>query len=152
MLEIVSPTAERTQEIGSRLSGVLRPGDVVSLGGELGAGKTCLIQGIAEGLGVGAHVTSPTFVLMKEYEGSIPLVHLDVYRFGHVCELLDLGIEEVFRPEAVSVVEWGDHVEALLPRAHLRVDLRFHDEGRHLRFEPRGSWSGRLRMLREILL
>src|SRR5439155_16586054 len=99
MLEYLSPDAERTRQIGMGLSRVLRPGDVVSLGGELGAGKTCLTQGIAAGLGVDGPVTSPTFVIMRVYDGSVHLVHLDVYRFERLGELVDLGAEEVFRPE-----------------------------------------------------
>ena len=151
MLEIVSPTPERTRDIGVGLSRVLRPGDVVSLGGELGAGKTCLTQGIARGLGVPASVLSPTFVIMREYEGSLPLVHVDVYRFDRLAELVDLGYEEVFRDDAVSVVEWGDHVEPLLPSSHLRVDLLYHSEGRKLLFSPRGEWLSRAGVLREAI-
>jgi tRNA threonylcarbamoyladenosine biosynthesis protein TsaE len=151
VLELVSRTTERTLEIGAQLSQVLRPGDVVSLGGELGAGKTCLAQGIARGLGVSVPVTSPTFVIIREYEGSPPLVHLDVYRLERLGELMDLGAEEVFRPDAVAVVEWGDHVESLLPKSHLRVDLRYHPEGRHLHFELRGGWVGRLRLLSQAV-
>ena len=151
MIEIVSPTAEHTQAIGRSLSSVLRPGDVVSLGGELGAGKTCLTQGIAYGLGVEGPVTSPTFVIMREYPGHPPLVHLDVYRFDRLAELVDLGYEQVFREEAVAVVEWGDRVEPLLPANHLRVDLLYHPDGRSLAFEGRGAWTTRLRLLREAL-
>ena len=151
MIDIVSASHEHTQKLGEALAGILRPGDVISLGGELGAGKTCLTQGIARGLGVVDPVTSPTFVIMREYEGRPPLVHLDVYRFERLGELTDLGAEEVFRPEAVTVIEWGDHVEPLLPRHHLRVDLRYHVDGRHLHFEPRGGWTTRMRLLQEAL-
>ena len=151
MIDVVSPSAERTIEIGRRIAEVLRPGDVVALGGELGAGKTCLTQGIALGLGIDAPVTSPTFVIMRQYDGDPPLVHLDVYRFDRLGELMDLGYEEAFRPDAVAVVEWGDHVEAVLPPDHLRVDLRYHPEGRHLVFQPRGSWSHRAALLKEAI-
>lgn len=151
MIELISSTPERTQDIGAGLSHVLRPGDVLSLGGELGAGKTCLTQGIARGLGIRQRVTSPTFVILREYEGTTPLVHLDVYRFERIGELADLGAEEVFRPDAVSVIEWGDHVEPMLPASHLRVNLTYHPSGRQLRFEPRGAWTTRLRLLRESL-
>jgi tRNA threonylcarbamoyladenosine biosynthesis protein TsaE len=151
MIEFVSPSAERTREVGMAISSVLRPGDVVSLGGELGAGKTCLTQGIARGLGIATHITSPTFVIMREYEGATPLVHLDVYRLQRLGELTDLGAEEVFRDDAVAVVEWGDHVEPLLPASHLRVDLSYHDEGRWLRLDPRGGFASRTRLLRDAL-
>lgn len=151
MWELVSPTPERTREIGMWLARLLRPGDVISLGGELGAGKTCFTQGIARGLGAVTPVTSPTFVIMREYATSPPLIHLDVYRFQRMGELVDLGCEEVFRPDAVAVVEWGDHIEPLLPKTHLRVDLRYHSEGRQLLFSPRGGWKSRLRLLQEGL-
>ena len=145
MFEVVSTSPEFTRDVGAALSGALRPGDVVSLGGELGAGKTCLTQGIARGLGITEAVLSPTFVIMREYEGRPPLVHLDVYRLERLGELVDLGAEEVFRPEAVAVVEWGDHVEPLLPSDHLRVDLRYDDdERRRLQFTGRGRWLSRL--------
>lgn len=150
-IEIISSTPEQTRRIGAAVSSLLRPGDVVSLGGELGAGKTCFTQGIATGLGIGDHVTSPTFVIMREYAGHVPLVHLDVYRFERLNDLVDLGAEEVFRPEAVAVVEWGDHVEALLPRSHLRIDLLYHAHGRQLVFAARGAWVSRLRSLQELL-
>src|SRR5437660_1117062 len=151
MFELLSPTPEFTRELGAGLSRVLRAGDVVSLGGELGAGKTCLTQGIANGLGVSETVTSPTFVIMREYAGRPPLVHLDVYRFERMSELSDLGAEEVFRPDAVAVVEWGDQVGALLPPSHLHVDLEYHADGRRLVFAPRGDSTDRLPALRGAL-
>ena len=144
MVSVVSRSPEHTRSIGSRLAPLLRPGDVVSLGGDLGAGKTCLTQGIAAGLGVEDLVTSPTFVILREYEGRLPLVHLDVYRFERLGELTDLGAEEVFRPDAVAVVEWGHRVEALLPKGHLRVELGYHAEGRAISFDGRGDWVERI--------
>jgi tRNA threonylcarbamoyladenosine biosynthesis protein TsaE len=151
MLEIISLSPEATLSIGMSIGGALRPGDVVSLGGELGAGKTCLTQGIARGLGVIGAVTSPTFVLMREYQGRWPLVHLDVYRCARLSELVDLGTEEVFRPDAVSVVEWGDHVEPLLPKDRLSVRLCYHPRGRQLSFAPLGGWVDRLGLVHEQL-
>ena len=151
MFELVSPTPEFTRELGAGLSRILRAGDVVSLGGELGAGKTCLTQGIADGLGISATVTSPTFVIMREYGGRTPLVHLDVYRFERLTELSDLGAEEVFRPDAVAVVEWGDQVGPLLPASHLHVDLEYHPDGRRLVFTGHGDWADRVPQLRGAL-
>jgi tRNA threonylcarbamoyladenosine biosynthesis protein TsaE len=106
-----------------RLARVLRPGDVVVLTGDLGAGKTVLAKGIAAGLGVTEPVVSPTFTIVREYEGDVPLQHLDVYRLDHLQEVIDLGLDELLDGHAVTVVEWGEAVSALLPADRLEVSL-----------------------------
>ena len=101
---------------GAALAGVLRPRTRSPLSGELGAGKTTLVQGVARGLGVQEHVVSPTFTLVREYHGSLlELVHVDVYRLQHMQDVVDLGLEEIGDGDGVLVVEWGDAVDALLP-------------------------------------
>lgn len=116
---------DETRDLGAAVAEVLRPGDVVLLAGELGTGKTALAQGLARGLGVEDRVTSPSFVLVREYEGRIPLAHVDVYRLDHAQELHDLGFEEVLDPGRVTVVEWGDRVAPMLPTERLEVRLAF---------------------------
>jgi tRNA threonylcarbamoyladenosine biosynthesis protein TsaE len=122
-MELCSRSAEETRALGARLAAVLRPGDVVVLTGDLGAGKTVLAKGIAAGLGVSEPVVSPTFTIVREYEGDIPLQHLDVYRLDHFQEVIDLGLDELLDGHAVTVVEWGEAVSALLPVDRLEVSL-----------------------------
>ncbi|MBY5164468.1 tRNA (adenosine(37)-N6)-threonylcarbamoyltransferase complex ATPase subunit type 1 TsaE, partial [Salsipaludibacter albus] len=114
------------RRLGRALAPLLETGDVLALTGELGAGKTCLVQGLAAGLGVDGPVTSPTFMLQRTYRGRLPLVHLDVYRLEHVQDVLDLG-DEALADDVVTVVEWGDTIAQLLPIDRLDLELR-HEE------------------------
>lgn len=144
--------ADETKALAESLAPVLRPGDVLVLAGDLGAGKTTFVQGLAAGLGIVERVTSPTFILMKEYlGGKFPLMHLDVYRMSHIQEVIDLGYDEFLDPSYVVVVEWGDMVEPLLPQAHLKIEIT-HREGsqRTLGFSATGrGWRSRLAGWRE---
>jgi tRNA threonylcarbamoyladenosine biosynthesis protein TsaE len=120
---LVSHGPAETQAIGERLGAGLRAGAVVACTGELGAGKTCFLQGLARGLGVATHVTSPTFVLVNYYRGRLPVYHLDAYRTGSLTELLELGIEEMLHGDGVTVIEWADKLLPLLPARTIRVHL-----------------------------
>jgi tRNA threonylcarbamoyladenosine biosynthesis protein TsaE len=122
-MEICSRSAEETRALGVRLAGLLGCGDVVVLSGDLGAGKTVLAKGIASGLGVTEPVVSPTFTIVREYQGHVPLQHLDVYRLDHLQEVIDLGLDELLDGHAVTLVEWGEAVGALLPPDRLEVAL-----------------------------
>ena len=143
-VELVTKSDADTRAVGRRLSGLLRPGDVVVLCGSLGAGKTAFVSGVADGLGIDEPVTSPSFVLMRKYtSGFIPLVHVDVYRIGSLGEFDDLDVFEEAR-ESVLVVEWGDAVAASLPDDHLKIVIEVTGETeRDLRFGPNGSWTER---------
>lgn len=110
-----SRSPAETQRIGEALGARLGPGDVVACIGELGAGKTCFLQGLLRGLGVQTPVTSPTFVLIAHYQGRLPVAHVDAYRTGSLAEILDLGVEDLFWGEGVTVVEWGEKLLPLLP-------------------------------------
>ena len=110
-----SRSAEETRRIGEVLGEQLKPGDVVATIGELGTGKTCFLQGLVRGLGVTETATSPTFVLINQYRGRLPVYHLDAYRTESLTELLDLGLEEFFYGDGVTVVEWADKLLPLLP-------------------------------------
>ena len=124
MRRIESQSAQETAEFGRRLAGVLQPGDVIALTGELGTGKTCLTKGIALGLGITQEVTSPTFTLIHEYRGGrLLLYHVDLYRLNSAEEVLGIGIEDYLRPEGVTVIEWAEKVEALLPANARRIRL-----------------------------
>ncbi len=120
---VVTASAEETEAEGERLAAALGPSDVVALTGELGAGKTCFVQGLARALGVTRPVTSPTFVMVNEYRGRLPVHHVDAYRTASLTELLDLGLPELFDDGGVTVIEWADKVGPLLPARTIRVHL-----------------------------
>ncbi len=125
-VEVISDSAGQTRELGERLARLLRAGDVVALCGRLGAGKTELVKGLARGLEVpdDEPVVSPTFVLIREYAGRLPLVHCDAYRVGSATELWDAGLgERLELADAVVVIEWADRVEALLPEHAIRIEI-----------------------------
>ena len=128
IIDLPDPAA--THALGVRLGRLLFGGAVVALVGPLGAGKTHLVRGIAEGLGVpdGRAVTSPTFVLIQEYEGRLPVYHFDAYRLRGETEFAELGAEEYFQGGGVCLVEWADRVPGCLPAEHLRVGLAVRGE------------------------
>lgn len=137
ILETHAP--EETQRVGRCLGRHAEPGDIVLLAGDLGTGKTTLTQGIAWGLGVREHARSPTFVLVTEYAGRMPLYHADLYRVDSLAEVWDLGLDEYFFGEGVSVVEWADRALTDFPEDHLWVRLeRLDEDSRRLRLVARG--------------
>lgn len=137
-------SADETQAVGARLAESLGPGDVVALTGELGAGKTCFAQGLARGLGVTARAVSPTFVLINEYRGRLPVHHVDAYRTESLTELLDLGLEELFSGDGVTIVEWADKLLPLLPPDAVHVHIEgVGDEPRAITIRRSVSNAGR---------
>ena len=133
---IASGSPEDTEAAGERLGQTLGPGDVVALTGELGAGKTCFVQGLARGAGVTSHATSPTFVLVNEYRGRLPVHHVDAYRTASVTELVDLGLEEMIDGDGVTVIEWAEKAGPLLPKRTIHVHIEgVGDEPREIRVE-----------------
>ena len=121
-------TADDTRGVGAAIAPLLRISDVVVLTGELGAGKTTLVRGIATGLGAAEHVASPTFTLVREYvTGRLPVAHVDVFRLDRVQDVVDLALDELEGGACVLIVEWGDAVEELLPDDRLRVELTTED-------------------------
>jgi len=120
---IASQSPEETAAAGERLGRTLGPSDVVGLIGELGAGKTCFVQGLTHGLGVTARATSPTFVLVNEYRGRLSVHHVDAYRTTTVTELADLGLEEMIDGDGVTVIEWAEKARPLLPARTIYVRL-----------------------------
>jgi tRNA threonylcarbamoyladenosine biosynthesis protein TsaE len=121
--EIVSASAEATEAAGERLGRTLGPGAVVALTGELGAGKTCFVQGLVRGLGAAVRATSPTFVLVNEYKGRVPVHHVDAYRTDTMTELMDLGLLEMIGGEGVTLIEWADKLTPLLPPDTIHVQI-----------------------------
>jgi tRNA threonylcarbamoyladenosine biosynthesis protein TsaE len=142
---IVTHSPEETRIVGASLSAVVLPGDVVSLSGDLGAGKTVLVQGLAASLGVVERVTSPTFTIHHQYRGRYTLSHVDVYRLTSFQEVLDLGLDELLA-SSILVVEWGDAIAPLLPRRRLEVQIRtVSEDRREVTLRPgSGEWVGKL--------
>ncbi len=116
-------TAEETAATGEALGRTLGPGDVVALYGELGAGKTCFVQGLVRGLGVASPATSPTFVLVNEYRGRLAVHHVDAYRIAALAELMDLGLLDLMGGDGVTLVEWAERADPLLPARSVRVRI-----------------------------
>jgi tRNA threonylcarbamoyladenosine biosynthesis protein TsaE len=152
-LRLRSTDEATTKAIGVALAGLLDPGDVVGLAGDLGAGKTRLVQGAAAALGVDDPVLSPTFMLLREYDGDLPVHHVDAYRLTGPVELEDLGLDEVLAADAVAFVEWADRVAAALPESWLEVVLRIRDDdSREVDVRPHGpAWTVRSHELRAAL-
>jgi tRNA threonylcarbamoyladenosine biosynthesis protein TsaE len=125
---VVTRSAEETRLLGARLAAVARVGDIVALFGGLGAGKTELVKGFATGLGVRDVVNSPTFVLMAEHAGPLPLFHLDLYRLAGPDEVVAAGLMDERRSGGVTVIEWADRLGALLPPHHLAVTIEGNGE------------------------
>jgi len=152
-LELSTASAKETRAVGAAVAGLLSPGDVVSLTGDLGAGKTTFVQGAAAALGVTQPVLSPSFTLVREYEGARPISHLDVYRLDRLQDVLDLGFEEMLDRGATVFIEWGDAIEDLLRDSFLEVELRLpngggdeqtDDDARRLAIEGHGpTWDPR---------
>jgi tRNA threonylcarbamoyladenosine biosynthesis protein TsaE len=154
-IELRTETADETREVGRALAPLLHPRDTLVLTGDLGAGKTTLVQGIGQGLGVDEHVSSPTFTLIREYAGRLDVAHVDVYRLDRVQDVVDLGLDEVGGPDRVLLVEWGDAIEDLLPDDRLRIELTAPEpdtEARRIVIEPKGeSWPARWERLEQVL-
>lgn len=142
-LAFVTHSTAQTERIGARLANLLRPGDVVCLEGDLGAGKTCLTRGIGRGLGITKPVTSPTFVLIGEYlipEKDYRLYHIDLYRLDSLEEAWALGLDEYLYGAGISVIEWAEKARELLPEERLWITLEHVDENkRSLTFEAAGD-------------
>jgi tRNA threonylcarbamoyladenosine biosynthesis protein TsaE len=124
---VTSPSVAETQALAARMGRDATPGTVIALSGDLGAGKTSFIQGLATGLGVEDAVTSPTFIMIAEHAGRLPLYHVDLYRTGSLAEIRGLGLEELLDGEGVTAIEWAEKAEALLPLRTIRV--RIHGAG-----------------------
>lgn len=152
---MVTSSAEDTRTLGRAVSEALRPGDVVALAGDLGAGKTVFVQGAAAGLGVVQQVVSPTFTLVRQYAGRLPVVHVDVYRLDRVQDVLDVGFEDYLDGRAVVFIEWGDVIQGLLPESWLGVRLTLDDRDethRTVAITRTGpAWTGRWESLERIL-
>ncbi len=123
---MITNNARETMLIGEKLARKLKPGDMIALSGDLGSGKTTFTKGIGKGLGVkdSKHINSPTFVLIKEYNGRVPLYHLDLYRLDDLEGIENLAIEEYIYGNGVTVIEWAEKIKFILPEKHIFVKLK----------------------------
>lgn len=139
---MVSHNALETRQIGKRLAAFLAPGDVVLLTGEMGAGKSVLARGIAQGLGVEGAMPSPTFTYLQPYEGQCKLYHFDLYRLDDADTLYAIGLDEFIGGDGVALIEWPERCPEVVPARHLTIRLAYglEEEERILTFEACGGF------------
>jgi tRNA threonylcarbamoyladenosine biosynthesis protein TsaE len=139
-LKLTSQSPEQTQRLGVRIGELALSGDVFLLVGELGTGKTCLTQGIAWGLGIKEYAMSPSFVIVRELYGRLPLYHIDLYRLDRIEESMELGLDDYLYGKGVCVVEWAEKALSILPKKHLLTKISYlSDTGRSFQMEPSGE-------------
>jgi len=139
-LELISHSPEQTQKLGSHIGELALPGDIFLLVGVLGTGKTCLTQGIAWGLNIKEYTMSPSFVIVRELYGRLPLYHIDLYRLDHVEEIMDLGLDDYLYGSGICVVEWAEKGLSVLPTEHLLIKLGYlSDTERSFQLKPIGK-------------
>ena len=137
---LTSHNPEQTQNIGDHLGKLAMPGDTFLLVGRLGAGKTCLTQGIAWGLDIKEYALSPSYVIVRELHGRLPLYHIDLFRLDHVEEIEELGLDDYLYGKGICVVEWAEKALNLLPTEHLLIQIDFlSDTERSFKLEPKGK-------------
>lgn len=122
-MEYISNNVEETKRIAAGFAKELKSGDVLCMYGNLGAGKTAFVQGLAHGLGIDEPITSPTFTIVNEYQGDMPLYHFDVYRIGDSEEMYEIGYEEYVYGDGISVIEWAELIEDILPESRYSVTI-----------------------------
>jgi len=139
-LELTSHSPEQTQQLGARIGELTLPGDILLLVGALGTGKTCLTQGIAWGLGIKEYALSPSFVIVRELHGRLPLYHIDLYRLDHIEEIVELGLDDYLYGGGICVVEWAEKGLSVLPTEHLMIQISYlSDSERSFQLKPSGK-------------
>lgn len=139
MVKIYLENEEQTKDIGYKLGQLLTPKSVICLIGDLGAGKTTMTQSLAKALEVDDYITSPTFTIVNEYEGRIPLYHFDVYRIGSSDEMYDIGFDEYIDGDGVCIIEWANLIEDILPNEYLYIEMNYKETGREMILTPKGE-------------
>lgn len=155
MMDLRTKSVDATRDLAAALVPLLRPGDLLLLAGDMGAGKTAFTQGLGRALGVDEQITSPTFNIAREYDaGAMTLHHLDVYRLERLDEVADAGLAEILDDGSIVVIEWGDVILPVLPADFLEIRFTFGDgdDDRVLTLRPVGPrWAARLRSIAEAL-
>jgi tRNA threonylcarbamoyladenosine biosynthesis protein TsaE len=150
-LAVRTRSADETVSLGRRVGGLLRPGEVLLLTGELGTGKTTFVRGLAVGLGIDEQPTSPTFTMMHVHEGGrYPLLHVDLFRCDSPRAVIELGLEELLDPPSVAAIEWGDKATPIVPVDFLELEFVWDaadEDVRTIHFRPSGRWNERMREL-----
>ena len=151
-MNINTHSPEETQELGKRIGEIALAGDVFLLSGNLGAGKTCFTQGLAWGLGIDEYAVSPTFIIVRELYGRLPLYHIDLYRLDRIEETTDLGLDDYIYGQGVCVVEWAEKALNILPKEHLRIEISYIDATeRCFQMKPKGRrYESIVEQLRQI--
>jgi tRNA threonylcarbamoyladenosine biosynthesis protein TsaE len=143
--KLITHSPEETRELGRSIGKLALPGDIYLLVGQLGAGKTCLTQGIAWGLDIQEYTLSPSFVIMRELHGRLALYHMDFYRLDNIAEIADLGLDDYLYGKGVCVIEWAEKGLAVLPDDHLLIKINYvSDAKRSFEIEPKGERYARL--------
>ncbi len=138
--EVISHSPEETRWLGTRIGELAAPGDIYLLAGDLGTGKTCLTQGIAWGLGIKEYAVSPSFVLVRELYGRLPLYHIDLYRLDNIEEIIELGLDDYIYGNGVCVVEWAEKGLGMFPAEHMLIQIsHLADTERRLKLIPAGQ-------------
>lgn len=129
-MDIITNSPDETKQLAGQLVGKLRAGSVLALHGDLGSGKTCFVQGLAEALGVKEIVNSPTYIIINEYQGRCPLYHIDLYRIKSMAEAETLGLDDFLKGDGITAIEWPEKVSLLLPQDAIHVYFEFMDANR----------------------
>lgn len=138
--ELISRSPQETQQLGTRIGELASPDDIYLLVGNLGAGKTCLTQGIAWGLNIQEYAVSPSFMVVRELYGRLPLYHIDLYRLDNIEEIIELGLDDYLYGSGVCVVEWAEKGISMLPAEHLLIQISYlSDAERRLQLVPSGK-------------
>jgi tRNA threonylcarbamoyladenosine biosynthesis protein TsaE len=138
--ELTTHSPEETQRLGIGIGELASPGDIYLLVGALGTGKTCLTQGIAWGLNIKEYAVSPSFMLVRELRGRLPLYHIDLYRLDNIEEIIELGLDEYLYSGGVSVIEWAEKGLSVLPTEHLLIQVSYlSDTERRFQLVPKGQ-------------
>lgn len=128
-MTFVTHSAEETIQLGKKIGSLLQPGAIIAMEGNLAAGKTTITKGIAKSLGIEETITSPTFTLISEYAGKMPLYHMDVYRLDSCEDFINLGVEDLMYGDGVSIIEWSERVREELPKSTITLRLEIREDG-----------------------
>lgn len=141
MIEIVTTSSQETEELGTKIGKKLKKGDVISLRGSLGAGKTVIAKGIARALDIKEAIVSPTFTLVQEYEATLNLYHLDIYRLSGEDEFESMGGEEFLYPDGITLIEWSEKIDSMLPDNTIYINITIDENSfRHIQIEGLELW------------